>query len=51
VIKVRVSKLAQILPTSTLDHIFDDSEEKYSLAGPYIAKNTKFTIFARDMQL
>jgi len=32
---VRVSKLAQILPTSTLDCIFDDSGEKNSLAGPH----------------
>jgi hypothetical protein len=32
--KVRVSKLAQILPTGTLDYIFDDSGEKI-LVGPY----------------
>jgi hypothetical protein len=32
---VRVSKLAKILPTSTLDYIFDDSGEKNYLAGPY----------------
>jgi hypothetical protein len=32
---VRVSKLAQIHPTSTLDGIFDDSGDKISLAGLY----------------
>ena len=32
---MRVSKLAQILPTGTLDYIFDDSGEKNFLAGPY----------------
>jgi hypothetical protein len=32
---VRVSKLAKILPTSTLDYIFDDSGEKKYVVGPY----------------
>jgi hypothetical protein len=35
VIQVRVSKLAKILHTSTLDYIFDDSEDKNSVAGQY----------------
>jgi hypothetical protein len=55
---VRVSKLAQILATGTLDCIFDDSGEKKSLGGLYSpvglaenSKNSKIAIFARDMQL
>jgi hypothetical protein len=32
---VRVTKLAKIFLTSTLDYIFDDSGEKKYLAGPY----------------
>jgi hypothetical protein len=50
--------LVQILPTSTLDYIFDDSGEKIlwrtrtGLQGwPKIAKNPKIMIFARDKQL
>jgi hypothetical protein len=32
--KVKVSKLAKIFHTGTLDHIFDDSGEK-NFGGPY----------------
>jgi hypothetical protein len=35
---VRVSKLAEILPTSTLDCIFDDSGEKKFSGGPEQAR-------------
>ena len=35
---MRVSKLAQILPTSTLDCIFDDSGEKKISGGPVQAR-------------
>jgi hypothetical protein len=50
--KVRISKLAQILPTGALDYIFDDSGEKnlwQARTDPY--GGPKIVIFAWDMRL
>jgi hypothetical protein len=46
--KVGVSKLARILPTGTLDYIFDDSGEKKFFAGP---KQEFFVVGLRTIKL
>jgi hypothetical protein len=55
---MKVCKLAKIVYTGTVDHIFDDSgENKFwrvhmgPYGGPKIVKIAKIAILARDTQL